>query len=105
MTTAVTQTTCDQALKKVIDTMGGTGGAVYLGDRERSVLKLAAAVKRVANDASWPTEMSWDKDAAKRLTEVERDRALLTVPLLLGEEEVGAVIVSGGPDVATGTET
>jgi hypothetical protein len=106
MTTTVTQTTCDQALKKLIDTVGATGGAVYLGDPERSVLKLAAAVgQRIANDASWPTEMSWGKDAAKRLTEVERDRALLTVPLFLGEEEVGAVIVSSGADVASATET
>src|SRR5262249_14039875 len=83
-----------------------TGGAVYLGDPERSVLKLAAAVgQRATSDASWPTEMSWGNDAAKRLTEVKHDRTLLTVPLLLGEEEVGAVILSGGRHVAGGTET
>jgi hypothetical protein len=106
MTTTVTQASCDQALKKLIDTVGATGGAVYLGDRERSVLKLAAAVgQRVANNALWPTEMSWGKDAAKRLIEVERDRAPLIMPLLLGEEEVGVVIVSGGRHAARGTET
>jgi len=105
MTAAVTQSTCE-ALKKAMDTIGATAGAVYLGDPERSVLTLAAAVgQRTANDAAWPTEISWGKDAAKRLTEVKHDRTLLTVPLLLGEEEVGAVIVSGGKHVARDTET
>jgi len=43
VTDAATHTLFDVALKKVIDTVGATGAAVYLGDPDRPLLRLAAA--------------------------------------------------------------
>src|SRR5204862_377915 len=92
-------------------TLGAAGAAVYLGDPDRPVLRLAATLgQRAADGAPWPVEMAWGKGsagggAAEPVTEVENDRAMLTVPLLLGEDEVGAVIVSSGARVFGGVDT
>ena len=60
MTDAATHTLFDVALKKVIDTVGATGAAVYLGDPDRPLLRLAAAQgSRAADDAPWPVEKAW----------------------------------------------
>ena len=57
MTDAATHTLFDVALKKVIDTVGATGAAVYLGDPDRPLLRLAAGQgSRAADDAPWPVE-------------------------------------------------
>jgi hypothetical protein len=97
VTVATTQTLFDHALKKAIDTPGATGAAVYLKDPERAVLLLAAALGQcAANGAPWPGEIAWANGAAaaEPLTAVETDQTTLTVPLLLGEDEIGAVVVS-----------
>ena len=97
MTVASTQTLFDHTLKKAIDTPGTTGAAVYLKDPERAVLLLAAALgQRAASGAPWPGEIAWADGgaAAEPLTDVETDQTTLTVPLLLGEDEIGAVVVS-----------
>ena len=92
MTDAATHTLFDVALKKVIDTVGATGAAVYLGDPDRPLLRLAAAQgSRAADDAPWPVEKAWEP-----LTEVDNDGTTLSMPLLLGEDEVGTVVVSTG---------
>ena len=111
MTAAAAHTLFDAILKKSIDTLGAAGAAVYLGDPDRPVLRLAATLgQRAADGAPWPVEMAWGKGsagggAAEPVTEVENDRAMLTVPLLLGEDEVGAVIVSSGARVFGGVDT
>ena len=100
MTNAATHTVFDDALKKVIDTVGATGAAVYLGDPDRPVLRLAAAQgSRAADDAPWPVEKAWEP-----LTEVENDGTTLSVPLLLGEDEVGTVVVSAGSRAFSGVD-
>ena len=100
MTDAATHTLFDVALKKVIDTVGATGAAVYLGDPDRPLLRLAAAQgSRAADDAPWPVEKAWEP-----LTEVDRDGTTLSVPLLLGEDEVGTVVVSTGSRVVSGVD-
>ena len=100
MTDAATHTLFDVALKKVIDTVGATGAAVYLGDPDRPLLRLAAAQgSRAADDAPWPVEKAWEP-----LTEVDNDGTTLSVPLLLGENEVGTVVVSTGSRVFSGVD-
>ena len=100
MTDAATHTLFDVALKKVIDTVGATGAAVYLGDPDRPLLRLAAAQgSRAADDAPWPVEKAWEP-----LTEVDNDGTTLSVPLLLGEDEVGTVVVSTGSRVLSGVD-
>jgi hypothetical protein len=97
MTVATTQTLFDQALEKAIHTSEATGAAVYLKDPERAVLLVAAARgQRAAHGAPWPGEIAWANGATamEPLTEVETDQITLTVPLLLGEDEIGAVVVS-----------
>ena len=111
MTAAATHTLFDGILKKAIDTLGAAGAAVYLGDPDRPVLRLAATLgQRAADGAPWPVEMAWGKGsagggAAEPVTEVENDRAMLTVPLLLGDDEIGTVIVSSGARVFGGVDT
>jgi len=100
VTNAATHTVFDDALKKVIDTVGATGAAVYLGDPDRPLLRLAAAQgSRAADDAPWPVEKAWEP-----LTEVENDGTTLSVPLLLGEDEVGTVVVSAGSRAFSGVD-
>ena len=100
MTDAATHTLFDVALKKVIDTVGATGAAVYLGDPDRPLLRLAAAQgSRAADDAPWPVEKAWEP-----LTEVDNDGTTLSVPLLLGEDEVGTVVVATGSRVLSGVD-
>ena len=108
MTVASTQTLFDHTLKKAIDTPGTTGAAVYLKDPERAVLLLAAALgQRAASGAPWPGEIAWADGgaAAEPLTDVETDQTTLTVPLLLGEDEIGAVVVSARARVSSGVDT
>jgi HEAT repeats/GAF domain len=107
VTAVATPALFDHALKKAIDTLGASGAAVYLGDPERPVLKLAAALgHRADDDGPWPVEMAWGKGSASGAAapELENDRATLTVPLLLGEDEVGAVVVSSGARVFGGVD-
>ena len=100
MTDAATHTLFDVALKKVIDTVGATGAAVYLGDPDRPLLRLAAAQgSRAADDASWPVEKAWEP-----LTEVDNDGTTLSMPLLLGEDELGTVVVATGSRVLSGVD-
>ena len=108
MTVASTHTLFDHTLKKAIDTPGTTGAAVYLKDPERAVLLLAAALgQRAASGAPWPGEIAWADGgaAAEPLTDVETDQTTLTVPLLLGEDEIGAVVVSARARVSSGVDT
>jgi len=111
VTAAATHTLFDAILKKAIDTLGAAGAAVYLGDPDRPVLRLAATLgQRAAGGASWPLEMAWGKGSAgggpsEPVTEVENGRAILTVPLLLGDDEIGTVTVSSGARVFGGVDT
>jgi hypothetical protein len=110
MSAAATHALFDHALKKALDALGATGAAVYLGDPDRPLLRLAASLGQPApDDAAWPIEMPWGKGsagtAAEPLTEVETGRARLTVPLLLGEDEVGAVVVSTGARAGRAADT
>jgi hypothetical protein len=108
VTVATSQRLFDHALEKVIDMPGATGAAVYLKDTERAVLLLAAARgERAAHGAPWPGEIAWANGAAaaEPVTEVDTDQTTLTVPLLLGEDEIGAVVVSTRARVVSDIDT
>jgi hypothetical protein len=111
VTAVATATVFDHALRKMIDTAGAVGAAVYLLEPDRPVLKVAAALgDRATDGAPWAVEMPWGTRAASAaasepLPDVENDGTRLTVPMLLGDEAVGAVVVSMGARVSSGVDT
>jgi hypothetical protein len=109
VTTTAPHRLFDDVLKQAIELPRATGAAVYLGDPDRSVLRLAAALgKRAADGAPWPVETAWPPGPAvpaEGLTEVENGCATLTVPLLLGDDALGAVVVSAGARIVSGVDT
>jgi hypothetical protein len=108
LTAVATATVFDHALRVMLDAVGGAGAAVYLLEADRPVLKLAAAHgDRDAAGAPWAVETPWGikGPVAEPVADVESDGARLTVPMLLGDDVIGAIVVSAGRRGLAGVDT